>query len=246
MKTPSLPDTLYAQNRPLLEAFRFDAEVAQVFDDMIRRSVPGYPLMLDLLGVTSCRTVTATNSLCYDLGCSLGASTLAIRHNIRPADCRIIAIDNSADMLERCRRVIANDNSPTAVDIRQQDIIHTAFEPCALVSMNLTLQFIELSQRLPLLTRIADALVEGGILFLSEKLRFDDAFSQHELTELHHQFKKQQGYSDLEIAQKRSAIENVLLPETLENHIQRLQSAGFRHVLPALQCFNFVSLIAFK
>lgn len=238
-------DRIYAQPRKLVDAFRFDAEVAAVFDDMIRRSVPGYAMMLDLLGVIAGKTLQQ-NDLSYDLGCSLGASTLAIRHNIKADDCRIIAVDNSADMIVHCRKSISNDSSPTPVNIECTDISELDFKPCKLVSMNLTLQFIEQPQRLALLTRIADALQPDGVLFLSEKLQFTDAEEQQRLTDLHHQFKKHQGYSDLEIAQKRSAIENVLLPETLEAHRQRLEQAGFGKVMVAMQCFNFVSLLAYK
>lgn len=239
------PDHLYAQSRRLVDAFRFDADVAAVFSDMIRRSVPGYPLMLDMLGVLTAETVRE-DTLCYDLGCSLGASTLAIRQNLSGHGSRIIAIDNSRAMIERCRQLIAHDKSTIPVEIYCQDILQTRFQPCRLVSMNLTLQFIELSQRLPLLSRIASALHTDGVLFLSEKICFDDTEQQQKLTNLHHQFKKHQGYSDLEIAQKRTAIENVLIPETLADHQQQLLQAGFRKVLVALQCFNFVTLIAYK
>lgn len=241
----SKSDNLYAQTRKLVEAFRFDESVARVFEDMIRRSVPGYPMMLDMLGVVAEKSVKP-HTYCYDLGCSLGASTLAMRHNIVQPGCQIVAIDNSAAMIERCRQVIANDSSAIAVDVQLADILDVPFHPCSLVSLNLTLQFIAPEQRLPLLSRIANALVENGVLFLSEKVKFGDGFTQHELTELHHQFKKHQGYSDLEIAQKRSAIENVLIPETLEAHRERLLAAGFRNVITALQCFNFVTLIAYK
>lgn len=238
-------DQLYAQQKKLVQAFRFDDEVAKVFADMIRRSVPGYPMMLDMLGVVAKRHVQA-NSHCYDLGCSLGASTLAIRQNIQQPGCKIIAVDNSAAMTSRCRQVITNDSATTPVDVICEDILALAFAPLSLASMNLTLQFIAKDQRLPLLRRIAGATLPGGVLFLSEKLRFDDAFEQDELTELHHQFKKHQGYSALEIAQKRTAIENVLIPETLASHQQRLLEAGYSKVITALQCFNFVTLIAYK
>lgn len=238
-------DTLYAQSRRLVDAFRFDADVANVFEDMIRRSVPGYHLMLDMLGVLTAQVITKP-SLCYDLGCSLGASTLAIRQNIHSADSKIIAIDNSSAMIERCQQLINHDNAATPVEVLCQDVLKTDFQRCQLVSMNLTLQFIELAERLPLLTRIANALEDGGALFLSEKIRFDDEVEQQKLTDLHHQFKKHQGYSDLEIAQKRSAIENVLIPETLQDHQTRLHQAGFSKVIIALRCFNFITLIAYK
>lgn len=237
-------DTLYAQSRRLVDAFQFDDDVARVFSDMVRRSVPGYPLLLDILGVIAAQQV-GKQAVCYDLGCSLGASTLAIRQNI-PADSKVIAIDSSRAMLDRCKKIIAQDNSPSAVEICLQDILTTEFQPCQLVAINLTLQFIPLAQRLPLLKRIADALQKNGVLFLAEKICFEDEETQEKLTELHHLFKKHQGYSDLEVAQKRAAIENVLIPETITAHKQRLFKAGFRKVLIAMQSFNFVALLAYK
>lgn len=238
-------DQLYAQTRKLIDAFKFDEQTASVFDDMIKRSVPGYPLMLDMLGVLA-EKVVKENTTCYDLGCSLGASTLAIRHNIHVPNCKIIAIDSSEAMIAYCQKAITLDQSITPVDILCQDILDITFANASLVSMNLTLQFIEQTQRLTLLTHIANSLVTGGALFLSEKIKFTDNVEQEVLTELHHQFKKRQGYSDLEIAQKRTAIENVLIPETLETHKQRLLDAGFSKVLIGLQCLNFISLIAYK
>lgn len=238
-------DKLYAQSRKLVDAFKFDADVARVFSDMISRSAPGYHLMLDVLGVLTDKTIQQ-NDTCYDLGCSLGASTLAIRHNIHHQNCRIFAIDNSAPMLERCQAIIQADTALTPVITVNQDIEDIIFEPCKLVSLNLTLQFIQPSRRLPLLQNIANALTPGGVLFLSEKVQFDNSFEQTQLTDLHHQFKKHQGYSDLEIAQKRSSIENILIPETIHAHKKRLLEAGFTEVITALQCFNFVGLIAYK
>ena len=238
-------DNLYAESRKLVDAFKFDAETARVFDDMIKRSVPGYPLMLELLGVVASE-MTQPNTLCYDLGCSLGASTLAIRHNITATGCTIVAVDNSEAMIDRCRHVVALDNSPVPVEIACADILNMPFSPASLVSMNLTLQFIAPGKRLELLTRIADGLVEGGVLFLSEKICAEEPGEQTLLTALHHEFKRHQGYSELEIAQKRSAIENVLIPESLQTHRQRLLAAGFQQVTVALQSLNFVSLLAIK
>lgn len=238
-------DKLYAQSRKLVDAFQFDEHVTQVFNDMITRSVPGYHMMLDLLGVLTEQTVTE-NSYCYDLGSSLGASTLAIRQNITQDNCQIIAIDNSLPMIESCQRVLDRYASKTPVTLVHESIQNIEFEKCKLVSLNLTLQFIALEERLPLLQKIAKSLDDGGALFLSEKVCFDDIDEQTRLTRLHHQFKKHQGYSDLEIAQKRQAIENVLIPESLNTHKKRLLDAGFSKIIIALQCLNFVALIAYK
>lgn len=238
-------DTLYAQSRRLVAAFQFDMDVANVFSDMVRRSVPGYPLILDILGVLCAQQLPA-NAVCYDLGCSLGASTLAIAQNLRGEHSQIIAIDNSSAMIERCQQILQQQNVVPSIEARCEDILHTAFQPCDLVSINLTLQFIAPEQRLALLQRIAHALKENGALFLAEKICFTDDAEQNRLTDLHHQFKKHQGYSDLEIAQKRSAIENVLIPETFDAHKKRLLEAGFKEVILVFQCFNFMALVAYK
>lgn len=240
-----ITDKLYAQSRKLVDAFRFDEQVTQVFSDMISRSVPGYHLMLDILAVLTEQTMTRGDKA-YDLGCSLGASTLAIRQNITADDCHITAIDNSPAMINSCRKVLDRDASKTPVDLQCTDILDLEFESCKLVSMNLTLQFIPLQHHDLLLKNIADKLQDGGAFFLSEKVCFDEEVRQQRLTDLHHQFKKHQGYSDLEIAQKRSSIENVLIPQSIEEHRQRLLNAGFSQVVIGLQCLNFVTFIAYK
>lgn len=239
------PDKLYSTARQVQTAFQFDHDVAQVFSDMIHRSVPGYSMMLDVLGVLAEQTVS-DNDTCYDIGCSLGASTLAMRQNIQADNVQIVAIDSAQAMIERCASVIERDNSKTEVLLQCMKVQQLTFKAHKLCCMNLTLQFIPKAERLTVLRQIADNLLPGGALFLSEKVCFDDAFQQHQLTDLHHQFKKHQGYSDLEIAQKRQAIENVLIPETIEQHQQRLLAAGFSRVVTALQCFNFIAFIAYK
>jgi tRNA (cmo5U34)-methyltransferase len=113
----------------------------------------------------------------------------------------------------------------------------------SLTLLNFTLQFLPIQDRLPLLTKIAEGTLPGGVLVLSEKIRFEDADTQAEMTALHEAFKKANGYSNLEISRKRTALENVLIPETLEAHRERLREAGFQSSEVWFQCFNFVSLI---
>ena len=237
-------DAVYAEAREQIAAFRFDAAVAEVFADMIARSVPGYALTLQLIAVAA-RRFALPGSRCYDLGCSLGASTLAIRQNA-PPDCRVIGVDNSPDMVARCRAIVATDASPAPVEIRCEDVRDTVLHDASLVTMNFTLQFVPPDARDALLARIAAAMRPGGCLVLSEKVAFDDPAEQELLYTLHHGFKQLQGYSALEVAQKRAAIENVLIPETLETHRRRLRAAGFRRVTVWLQCLNFLSLLAEK
>ena len=238
-------DTLYAD--PLSDAglFTFDDSVARVFPDMIKRSVPGYPTIVAMTGLLAARYATAGSTL-YDLGCSLGASTLAMRQNIQQPDCRIIAVDNSASMLERCQNIIDTDTHDTPVSLTCADLQQVVIEDASVVVLNFTLQFIPRALRDEVIRGIYRGLRPGGIMVLSEKVTFADPHLDELNIELHHQFKRANGYSDLEIARKRSALENVLLPETLEQHKQRIAGAGFNSCDVWFQCFNFASLVALK
>ncbi len=238
------PDTLFASPLDRVNDFAFDEAVARVFPDMIQRSVPGYTTIIPMIGLLTER-YAQNDTRCYDLGCSLGASTLAMRHGLAGKRASIVAVDNSPAMIERCAHYIELNNEQAPVQLVCEDIRNIAFEACSVVTLNFTLQFLPVENRAPLLTRIADALVPGGVLILSEKLRFADE-EQNEQQELHWLYKRANGYSDLEIAQKRSAIEKVLLPETLATHQQRLQDAGFARSFVWYQCFNFVSMLAIK
>ncbi len=239
------PDRLYANQLTHIEDFVFDQRVVDVFPDMIKRSVPGYTTIIAMIGDLAER-YARSDSRCYDLGCSLGAATLAMRHRIRAADCRLIGVDNSPAMIERCQQVIAADSGEVPVDLVCARVQEVNIERASVVVLNFTLQFIPLKERLALLEKIYAGLLPGGVLILSEKLAFDDQLHQQLMIELHHNFKRANGYSELEIAQKRSAIEQVLLPETLDTHRQRLRRAGFTSVDVWFQCFNFASLIAIK
>nr|WP_234934782.1 carboxy-S-adenosyl-L-methionine synthase CmoA [Pseudomonas savastanoi] len=227
--------------------FAFNEDVVRVFPDMIKRSVPGYPTIVENLGVLAAQ-FAQPDTVLYDLGSSLGAVTQALRRHVRSEGCEVIAIDNSSAMVERCREYLNAQNSMfqelLPVQVIEGDILALEFKPASVVALNFTLQFIAPEQRLILLGRIRDALVPGGALILSEKLRFDDEQEHALLTDLHIAFKRANGYSDLEIAQKRSAIENVMKPDSLEEHRQRLLAAGFSKVVPWFQCLNFTSLIA--
>jgi tRNA (cmo5U34)-methyltransferase len=239
-------DDIYAKPQKSVPDFAFDASVARVFPDMIRRSVPGYTTIIPMIEIITAE-YAKDNSHVYDLGCSLGASTLAMRHGLKHTnDSKVIAIDNSPAMIERCNHYIELDNSDIPVELVCADICETSMENASVMTLNFTLQFVPKERRLNLLKRIYDALQPGGCLILSEKIRFEDDQSSGINEQLHAQFKKANGYSDLEISQKRSAIEKVLLPDSYEQHKNRLQQAGFNHVQQWYQCFNFISMLAIK
>lgn len=237
-------DKVYARPIKQIEAFRFDAKVADVFENMINRSVPGYALVLDLIGVITER-YALENTNCYDLGCSLGASTLKIRQHL-PQSCHLIGVDNSNAMVERCRANMTRDHSRATYEILAQKLQDTPIKNASIVVINFTLQFIPNNERLEVIESIARGMVEGGALILSEKIGFDDQAEHDAMTELHHAFKKSQGYSDLEVAQKRAALENVLMTNTQREHIERLQAAGFKRVQLFVRTFNFASFLAIR
>jgi len=237
-------DDIYQTPLQSVPDFRFDTAVARVFPDMIKRSVPGYAETVAMSGIIAARYAQPGTHL-YDLGCSLGAVTLAMRHALPDNDCRIIGIDNSDSMLERAGHYLALDDEGPVVDLICADICTYPLDNASVTALNFVLQFIAPEQRLMLLTRIADATHPGGALILSEKIAFDSDEQAVQDT-LHHDFKRANGYSDLEIAQKRSAIENVLIPETEQVHRDRLLAAGFSKVIRWYQCFNFVSYLAIK
>lgn len=238
-------DRIYAQPMGEVTDFAFDSRVARVFPDMIRRSVPGYDTVIDMTGVLAAQCVQP-DSTCYDLGCSLGASLLAMHRGLKAENCRLIGIDNSPEMLQQAQQYMPPDDSPPPVELRCADVTQVEISNASMVVLNFTLQFIAPRQRLNLLARIRNGLLPGGILLLSEKIRFADPQQEALQIDMHHAFKRANGYAELEISQKRSALEKVLLPETLQQHQQRLAQAGFRRSERWFQCFNFVSMVAWR
>ncbi|MHC4883293.1 MAG: carboxy-S-adenosyl-L-methionine synthase CmoA [Planctomycetota bacterium] len=238
-------DSLYSQYRERVADFVFDDAVAGVFDDMVRRSVPGYATVIGMTKVFA-EHYAQPDSVCYDLGCSLGASTLAMRKGIVQPGCRIVAVDNSESMVTKCREAVALDSGAVPVEVVCADIRDVAIENASVVVLNFTLQFLSPDQRDVMVQTIFDGLRPGGVLLLSEKFSFEDEKNDTFQTDMHHEFKKLMGYSDLEIAQKRKALENVLIRDTLETHRNRLSNAGFSKTHLWFQCFNFMSLAAFK
>jgi tRNA (cmo5U34)-methyltransferase len=238
-------DRIYADQRGIIERFSFDEQVVRVFPDMISRSVPGYGTMIEMIGVMAARYARPGTRL-YDLGCSLGAATLAMAALVPHRDCRIVAVDNSAAMIFRAGQLIEEARPSLTVDLQQVDIRHVTFENASVAVLNFTLQFLPVADRDTLIRRLADALQPGDILLLSEKIRFQDPHEDDLQQALHHAFKRNNGYSDMEISQKRTALEDVLIPETLATHEQRLRTAGFSEVHVWFRCFNFLSLMAIR
>ena len=238
-------DRLYSTPFRQVPEFQFDEKVVAVFPDMIQRSVPGYTTFIQLTGVIAGRYAQANSNL-YDLGCSLGASTFAMQQQVQHKNCRIIAVDSSSAMLEQFKKNLTQEPTQLPIETHCKDITKFPMENASVVVLNFTLQFIAIENRLELLRKIYQSLLPGGVFVLSEKIMFNEPSLQASFTGLHHAFKQANGYSQLEISQKRTAIENILQPETLLQHQERIAAAGFYSQAVWFQCLNFASLIAWK
>ena len=237
-------DDLFDRAAGPVRPFEFDTDVARVFPDMVRRSVPGYAELVGLSGLIA-RRVAGPGARCYDLGCSLGAVTRSILRQTG-ADVSVVAVDNAPAMIEslRARLVDEADIDAGRVETLCADIQSIAIEGASLVVLNLTLQFVPIEERLGLLQRIRAGLVPGGVLILAEKFAAPVGRESDWLTTLHEDFKRANGYSELAIARKRTALEQVLIPESLEEHERRLAEAGFAGSVRWFQSLNFVAWLA--
>ncbi len=235
-------DEIFTKKNDLVD-FTFDASVAAVFDDMVRRSVPGYQSMIEMIGLMVGK-YGQDNSQYYDLGASTGATSIALGiNNLRQGN-RIIAVDNSIEMTKKCA-----DNLTGKIEnfkVVCADIEDIVIQNASVVVLNLTLQFIKPEQRQALINKIYQGLNKGGVLIVSEKIHFNDTQKQEEIAKLHLDFKRANGYSEMEIAAKRQSIENVLITDDEQTHFGRFSTAGFVNSLCHFQCLNFASFLAVK
>jgi tRNA (cmo5U34)-methyltransferase len=245
MNNRQFKDTLFNMpNEP--RNFTFDEKVASVFNDMINRSVPGYSAIIDMVGQLAHR-YCKNGSVIYDLGCSLGASSLSITEHIEHKDYEIIAIDSSEAMITRLKADLQNKKGAAKqIKVKLEDVRESEIKSASMVILNFTLQFITVRDRDQLIQKISAGMRPGGVLIISEKVSFLNKEIDSLFIDLYHQFKEKQGYSELEISQKRDALENVLIPEPLEKHYERLLAADFELIETWLKYFNFASIIAFR
>ena len=237
-------DCIFAAPRPAAP-FAFTAEVAGVFDDMLDRSVPLYRESLRRQAQLAARFYREGTRI-YDLGCSNGNFGLALGAEMGARDFSMVAIDNSAPMLDLYRARLAATAVGERIVLEEGDARRVAMANASVVVINLTLQFLPLEDRDALLARVHEALVPGGVLLLTEKVVDRDTALAELEREFYYRLKGENGYSQMEISQKREALENVLIPETLEAHRARLERAGFAAVTVWLKWFNFAALLARK
>jgi len=246
-------DSIYAKHAPHLVDFAFDQRVVNVFPDMIRRSVPAYETIVPLCALIAVRSLpplapdAVAPPVVYDLGCSRGATTAALL-TYAPPDVTIVGVDNSTPMIEAARDGIAGLTSSAAatrVEWRCEDIQQTDLSGASAVVMTYTLQFIPLEEREDQLRRILDGLRPGAPFVYAEKVVLDDGASQQWAETMHHDFKLANGYSELEVAQKRSAIERIMIPESIGTHLERMQRLGFERVNQWFSCLNWAAFIGY-
>jgi tRNA (cmo5U34)-methyltransferase len=237
-------DTLFTET-PETEKFEFNDSVARVFDDMLERSVPMYRECLEST-VRWCVQFAKEGSHIYDMGCSTGTFLSGLSKQF-PADAgiRLIGVDNSAPMLEKARLKLAP--SPLPWKLIEADL-QTDFPltNASVVVMNYTLQFIPPDKRVEVVRKLLKGLNPGGLLLMIEKVTSDNPKIDEAYTDFHHKFKKTQGYSQLEIARKREALENVLTPWTVGQNINLLLEAGFTSAEVFFKWNNFSGFVALK
>ncbi len=230
-------DTLYNKNIPIIHKFSFNKKVANVFDDMIERSVPFYTEVLSMCAEL-CYKFYRPNYCIHDLGCSTGNLVYYLKKKFKNEDYLYMGIDQSKDMLQKAKI----KNKGKNISFVQEDIRNISFKNILICVSNYVFQFIKPEDRIALATKIFNALPPGGVLLLSEKI----VPQNKEFIQLHHDFKYKKGYSQIEIAQKKEALEKVLIPFSISRYISLLEEIGFVKVESFFQWYNFVSLIAIK
>ena len=229
-------------NEPIVKQFEFDDKVAAVFDDMVSRSVPYYKEVQELIVSFALKHLKEGETV-YDLGCST-ASTLLALEQASSKHLELFGIDNSKAMIEKAKSKLLAYGSK--INLSVGDILETDFKKSHMVISNYTLQFIRPLKRSDLVQKIYDALAPNGVFIFSEKVILEDKIIDKEFIDLYYDYKSKQGYSQFEIAQKREALENVLVPYTYDENIEMLKEAGFEVVDTLFRWVNFTTFIAKK
>lgn len=241
----SEPDQIFAEAAPRVDDFKFDGRTARVFDDMLNRSVPFYG---EIQRMTSelATDFAVPNTNLYDLGCSTGTTFEALAPLVDPS-VRFIGVDSSAEMLAKARAKLASVTASRQVELICQDLHELqSISNASVVILTLTLQFVRPLHRERLVRAIADGTNEQGCLILVEKLTESDTLFNRLFIKYYYEMKRRHGYSELEIAQKREALENVLIPYRPEENEKLLLDAGYRRVQPFFRWYNFSGMIAIK
>lgn len=238
-------DRIFDDEIERADDFKFDAIVAKVFDDMVNRSVPCYGEIQRMITELAAHHAVPGSDV-YDLGCSTGTTMVSMDTMVQKG-IRFIGIDNSWEMLEKCRSKLqevgfSRDYELQCADLNQGLKINNA----SVVVLCLTLQFVRPIYREQLVKDIYEGLNEAGVLILVEKILAEDSVFNRDFIEYYYKYKRRNQYSDMEISQKREALENVLVPYKLSENIAMLRDRGFAHCEVFFKWYNFVGLVATK
>ncbi len=228
--------------KPIEKQFEFDAEVAAVFDDMLQRSVPFYKESQKITEFFVLKKLQH-GGLMYDLGCSTASLLLNIHRKLE-VDASLVGLDNSEAMLEQAKRKC--EAYGANIEVKFADILEYEYDKADVFVSNYTLQFIRPLVREELVKKISASLKEEGVFLFSEKVISHHCKLNKELIECYYEFKKEQGYSEYEIMQKREALENVLVPYSEEENIKMALNCGFSHCEVVFRWANFATFIAIK
>jgi tRNA (cmo5U34)-methyltransferase len=239
-----MKDEVFKEAQPIAD-FAFGEKVAAVFDDMLDRSVPFYSEMQRMIAEIA-RDFAVDGTNIYDLGCSTGTTMINL-DRVVPAGVKFIGVDNSKEMLKRCSTKLSEHGVTRSLDLITADLnqgveMHNA----SMVLMILTLQFVRPLYRDTLIKAILNGLNENGCVILVEKVIGEDSVFNRLFINYYYEMKKRHGYTEMEIAQKREALENVLVPYKLLENREMLLRAGFRYCDVFFKWYNFTGIIAVK
>ncbi len=238
-------DQVFADKKLKIKPFEFNKEVASVFDDMLNRSVPFY-----LESIKRQSQLTAEfyqqGSRIYDLGCSHGNVGMLILDQLKSRKFSMVAVDNSKPMIKKYLKRLEKHDNAQQIELVCGFLEDIQIKKASVVLINLTLQFLDIEKRDDLIRKIYQGMNSNGILLLTEKTIHSSKVIDDLQIKFYKTFKLENGYSRLEISQKRDALEKVLIPDTIETHKNRILNAGFKTVDVWLKWFNFASMIAIK
>lgn len=237
-------DTIFQQEN-VREDFRFTEKVAEVFDDMLARSVPNYGQVIAMTAKILEKSLQPQDSV-YDLGCSTGATLIELARRLEPLRLDFIGIDNSPAMIKKAALKAEMYSKKDRLRFQLGDITEVEIADAGAVILNYTLQFIRPLIRAEFVKKVYGCLRPGGVLILSEKTISHDPELNRRYIDVYHDFKRSRGYSEIEISKKREALENVLIPFSIQENLALLRKAGFASCETFFQWFNFVSFIAVK
>ncbi len=225
--------------------FKFGANVAKVFDDMVSRSVPFYGEMQRMMAELAADHAVEGSDI-YDLGCSTGTTMIGMDTMVNPS-IRFIGVDDSQEMLDKCKSKLMEVGFSRNYDLRTADLNNgVQIQNASVVVLCLTLQFVRPIYRERLIKDIYDGLNPGGALILIEKILAEDSNFNRDFIKHYYNYKRRNQYSELEISQKREALENVLIPYKVSEDITLLRDRGFDHCEVFFKWYNFAGIIAIK